>query len=53
MGKILEFLKANWQLSLAGLGAILLLGAVFNINFIIDRQGEQSFGFLSLFGDKG
>lgn len=42
-----------WQLTIMGVGVLLLIGAIFNINFLIDRQGEPSMGFLSLFGDRG
>lgn len=45
-----EFMKSNWQFTLIGLGSILLIGAIFNINFIIDRQGQPH--GTSFLGDK-
>lgn len=53
MTNIGSFFKENWQLTLIGLGGLMLIGAIFNINFIIDRQGSNPTGFLSIFGEKG
>lgn len=48
MDSIMKFMETHWQLSLIGIGIVVILGAVFNVQFILDRQGgSHSLAYLS------
>lgn len=57
MEKVMPLLQENWQLSLVGVGMLLLFGAIFNWKWTWDPNGHRTFGFNAWvyrnFGEKG
>ncbi len=54
---IMPFLQANWQLFLIAVGALFLLGGIFNWKWTWDPNGHNLFGWNAFiyrhFGEKG
>ena len=54
---IMPFLQANWQLFLIAVGALFLLGGIFNWKWTWDPNGQNLFGWNAFiyrhFGENG
>ena len=54
---IMPFLQANWQLFFIAVGALFLLGGIFNWKWTWDPNGHKLFGWSAFvyrhFGEKG
>lgn len=57
MERVMPFLEAHWQLFLTAVGALFLLGGIFNWKWTWDPNGHKLFGFNAFiyrtFGEKG
>ena len=55
--RLMPFLQARWQLFLLAVGAVFLLGGIFNWKWTWDPNGHKLFGFNAAvyrhFGEKG